>query len=166
MGTGHVVACDVDADKVDALRALDARVDGVTIEAVQVEPDAALPFEPASFDGVLVDAPCTNTGVLRRRVEARWRLSPGDVEALASIQRDLLERALPLVKPGGRLVYSTCSLEPEENEGVVTAFAESHPELDLDIAFRVFPAADRDGGFAATLTQPAGRRDSEHGTPS
>ena len=116
-GRGEVVACDVVPKKLAVLADLRRRVPaGVAWTSTLVPADGPLPFEPASFDGVLVDAPCSNTGVLRRRVEARWRLTPADLTSLATLQRSLLERALPLLRPGGRLVYSTCSLEPEENE--------------------------------------------------
>ena len=113
-----------------------------------------LPFAAASFNGVLVDAPCSNTGVLRRRVEARDRLREGDIAALAAAQRDLLERAAPLTRPGGRLVYSTCSVEPEENGAVVDAFLAAHPGWRAIPGFEVLPAADHDGGFAAVLVAP------------
>ena len=112
--------------------------------------EGPLPFEPASFDRILVDAPCTNTGVLRRRVEVRWRLREEDVAALAAIQRDLLERALPLLKPDGRLVYTTCSLEPEENALLVEAFAAAHG-VEVVSTVEIPASRDADGGFAAVL---------------
>jgi 16S rRNA (cytosine967-C5)-methyltransferase len=146
---GEVVACDVDARKVEQLEALRPSVPpGVTWTPTLVPAEGPLPFAPASFDGVLVDAPCSNTGVLRRRVEARWRVTPGDVTALAAQQRELLERALPLVRSGGRLVYATCSLEPEENGDLGAAFEAAHGELEVETAFDVLPTPDADGGFA------------------
>jgi len=83
--------------------------------------DAAeqLPFAPETFDKVLVDAPCSGTGTLRRNPEIRWRLSPADIPRLAEQQKQILTRAAEVVKPGGRLVYSTCSVEQEENEDVI-----------------------------------------------
>ena len=155
-GRGEVVATDVDPRKVEGLEALRPLVPaGVTWTVAQVEPDGALPFAPASFDGILVDAPCSNSGVLRRRVEARTRLSLADVHERVGVQRALLERALPLLKPGGRLVYSTCSVEPEENEGLVATFLAAHPELRRLGGFDVVPSADADGGFAAVLQRTA-----------
>jgi 16S rRNA (cytosine967-C5)-methyltransferase len=155
-GRGEVVACDVDPGKVEGLEALRPLVPpGVTWTVARVPEHGPLPFEAASFDGVLVDAPCSNTGVLRRRVEARTRLTPHDVAQRALVQRELLERALTLLKPGGRLVYSTCSVEPEENEDVVRAILEAHPTLQRGAGFDVVPQADADGGFAVVMRRPA-----------
>ena len=155
LGTGTVVACDVEAHKLEGLRALASRMGDVALEVVEVPAEGALPFEPASFDAVLVDAPCTNTGVLARRVEARWRAKPDDAARMAAVQGDILERALPLLKPGGTLVYSTCSIEPEENSGVFETFVARHDDVDGEIAFRAWPTSDHDGGFAAVLRRAA-----------
>jgi 16S rRNA (cytosine967-C5)-methyltransferase len=85
------------------------------------------PFAPASFDRVLVDAPCSGLGSLRRRPDARWRLDAEAPERLADLQRGLLESAAALVRPGGTLVYSVCTLTEVETTGVATAFAAHHP---------------------------------------
>ena len=79
---------------------------------------------PGEYDAVLIDVPCSNTGVLRRRPDVRWRLKPGRIEEHAQRELELLVRASEFVRPGGRLVYSTCSIEPEENEQVVEAFMQ------------------------------------------
>ena len=94
-----------------------------------VTQDAAygLPFADASFDRVLVDAPCTGTGTLRHNPEIRWRITAEDIIELAARQKLILCNAARLVRAGGCLVYSTCSVEPEENEGVVQAFLEENP---------------------------------------
>ena len=84
----------------------------------------SLPFSDAPFNRVLVDAPCSGTGTLRRNPEIRWRISPADIEDLSERQKQLLHNAARAVKPGGRLVYSTCSVETEENEVVVEDFLE------------------------------------------
>ncbi len=156
-GGGEVVAADVDAGKVEGLGALASRVPaGVGFTARRVPAEGPLPFAPASFDGVLVDAPCSNTGVLRRRVEARWRLRPADLDTLPALQLSLLRRALPLLGPGGRLVYSTCSIEPEENGGVIAALLALEPGLVATEAFDVLPTADADGGYACVLVRGEG----------
>ncbi len=108
------------------------------------------------FDRVLVDAPCSNTGVMRRRPDLRWRLDPSEIARLAALQRRLLRVAATFVRPGGRLVYSTCSLEAEENEGVAEAFAAENEGFELEITRALFPPADgMDGAFVAVL-QSAG----------
>lgn len=151
MGRGALTACDVDEAKVRGLEDLRPQLGEVEYEAVRVPPKGKLPFEAQAFDGVLVDAPCSNTGVLRRRVEARWRLKARDFDALAAIQVGLVRRALPLLKPGGRLVYATCSLEAEENEQVLERVLAKHGDFEGEVAFRAWPCAEADGGFAAIL---------------
>lgn len=89
------------------------------------------PLKKDRFDKILLDAPCSNTGVLRRRVEARWRRKPDDLKKLARLQLDLLGSVSRLVKSGGVLAYSTCSLEPEENEGVVNSFLAKQGDFQL-----------------------------------
>ena len=102
------------------------------------------------FDRVLLDAPCSNTGVVRRRVDLRWRLKAEEIARLAAVQTQLLAAASEFVKPGGVLVYSTCSLEPEENERVAERFQESHPKFALDATRSIFPPRDKmDGSFVA-----------------
>lgn len=104
------------------------------------------------WDGVLLDAPCSNTGVLARRVEARWRLEPADIAALAALQLELLVGAATLLPVGGRLTYSTCSIEPEENEDQIARFVTG-----MAGAFRLisqetaWPAPEASGGFLALL---------------
>ncbi|MBM4045539.1 MAG: 16S rRNA (cytosine(967)-C(5))-methyltransferase RsmB [Planctomycetes bacterium] len=106
----------------------------------------------ARFDRVLVDAPCSNTGVLSRRPEARWRLSPEGLTELATLQRELLTAGVVALREGGRAVYSTCSIEPEENEQVVAKVLAEHPELELEREERFLPHQSAgDGGYAAVL---------------
>jgi 16S rRNA (cytosine967-C5)-methyltransferase len=110
---------------------------------------------PALYNAVLLDAPCSNTGVLRRRPDARWRLSEGDIEKAAALQTKLLEKAAMFVAPGGRLVYSTCSIEAAENADVVAAFLAAHPEFKAGASKLAFPWADgHDGAGAFVLLKP------------
>lgn len=88
-----------------------------------------LPWRPRSFDRVLVDAPCSGLGVLRRRPDARWRLQPGDIGRLAALQRELLDAGADLVRPGGTLVYSVCTMTAEETIGIDDWLAERHGDL-------------------------------------
>lgn len=105
------------------------------------------------FDAILLDVPCSNTGVLRRRVDARWRLQKKDIDELNVIQRQILEAALLCLKPGGRIVYSTCSIDPEENLDLVTQFAKDHAGVTLGESRQLLPFKDDcDGAFAAVLS--------------
>ena len=111
------------------------------------------------FQKVLVDAPCSNTGVLRRRPDARWNWSEEKLASLAGLQRAILDEASPLVAPDGLLVYSTCSNEPEENMQQVEAFLSRHPEFSLVSSEESVPhQSGCDGAFAAALRR---RRDDE-----
>jgi 16S rRNA (cytosine967-C5)-methyltransferase len=111
----------------------------------------------APFDRILVDAPCSNSGVLRRRVDARWRMRPEEMTRLQNAQRNLLDQAARWLKPGGTLVYSTCSLEPEENAQRVEAFLGGQPQFELVRQRQLTPMDDRvDGAFVATLRRREG----------
>jgi 16S rRNA (cytosine967-C5)-methyltransferase len=107
-----------------------------------------LPFLPV-FDRILVDAPCSGTGTLARNPEIRWRLKEADFARYAARQRRILRHALACLKPGGRLVYSTCSLEREENEDVVRAVAPDRVRAER---LRVPGRHAGDGFYAAVLT--------------
>ena len=107
----------------------------------------------SKFDRILLDVPCSNSGVMRRRVDARWRLKPEQIEGLPAIQRLILENALPCLRQGGRLVYSTCSLEPEENEGLILNLLRDFPEVSLLESRCSVPFRDGfDGSYAALLS--------------
>jgi 16S rRNA (cytosine967-C5)-methyltransferase len=104
------------------------------------------------MDRVLVDAPCSNTGVLGKRPEARWRLREGDIARLAEIQLRLLSAAAAVVRHQGVLVYSTCSIEPDENEKVVERFLERFPGFEIEDQLALHPhTSGCDGGYAARL---------------
>ena len=106
----------------------------------------------APFDRILIDAPCSNTGVMRRRVDVRWRLQPADFSRMQARQVEIARAVLPLLKPGGILAYSTCSLEREENEDVVQQLLKKMPILKLEEECRSLPFRDRvDGAYAARL---------------
>jgi 16S rRNA (cytosine967-C5)-methyltransferase len=126
---GEIVAVDPHAGRLRLLRAACQRSGIGIVEVVSAE--AQTLRRPGRFDRVLVDVPCSNLGVLRRAPELKWQRRESDLSALAATQAAILEAAAPLVRPGGVMVYSTCSLEPEENEAVVGAFRAAHPEFSL-----------------------------------
>jgi len=147
--TGCVVATDTSAERLKLVQENSARL-GVT--CVKIDLSSTLAPRPSAFDKVLVDAPCSNTGVLRRRVDLRWRIRAEEVTRLAATQLELLRRAALLLKPGGTLVYSTCSLEPEENTAVVKHFLAEHPGFMLEHERVLTPFTDGvDGAFVAKL---------------
>jgi 16S rRNA (cytosine967-C5)-methyltransferase len=123
-----------------------------SIKELILDADSSLPFDDAVFDRVLIDAPCSGTGTLRRNPEIRWRLSEADIHTLAAQQKQFLTNAARVLKPGGRLVYSTCSVEHDENEHVITAFQESHADFQLLNTTRTWPHREgTDGFFVATF---------------
>ncbi|MGB2265341.1 MAG: 16S rRNA (cytosine(967)-C(5))-methyltransferase RsmB [Akkermansiaceae bacterium] len=104
------------------------------------------------FDAILLDVPCSNTGVMRRRLDARWRLQPEDLSALQKVQESILLNALPCLKPGGRIIYSTCSIEAEENHDFIAKFVEQHNQWQLEAEHQALPQRDHtDGAYAARL---------------
>jgi 16S rRNA (cytosine967-C5)-methyltransferase len=140
---GQIVACDVSASRLDgAVRRL--RRAGVNnVERHLVEPgDKWAKRRAGAFDRVLVDAPCTGTGTWRRNPDARHRLVEQDLLELTRKQSSILDTAAALVRPGGRLVYATCSLLQEENEGQVSAFLIRHPEFVLVPPAQAWPFAE------------------------
>jgi 16S rRNA (cytosine967-C5)-methyltransferase len=149
---GRVVACDRSEDKLAPIREVVAARCLASV-TVCLSDEVASAAPPGGFDAALVDAPCSNTGVLARRVEVRWRLRPDDLVELPRLQGELLARAAGLVRPGGRMVYSTCSLQREENDEVVGRFLKQAPAWRLVRSDLIFPGADHDGAFWALLAR-------------
>ena len=128
--SGLLVACDVRARRVRLLQQTVRTSGAARICVAHVGTSCPLPFSPM-FDRVLVDAPCSGLGTIRRDPDIRWRRTEGDLARLAQDQLVLLDRAAAIVRPSGRLVYATCSSEPEENEAVVDAFLSRQREFEL-----------------------------------
>ena len=135
----EAVACDLHFHRLAQMKTLTANL-------VVLDGTRGLPFG-ARFERILVDAPCSGTGTLGRNPEIKWRLAPDDLDDLPRRQKALLANALAVLAPGGRLVYSTCSLEPEENQQVVAAVA---PELVTEVLERI-PGRDAGDGFWAAV---------------
>jgi 16S rRNA (cytosine967-C5)-methyltransferase len=167
---GLVVAADRHAGRLSRLSRNVLRVRAGNVVALTCDMSRRAPFR-SLFDDVLVDAPCSGTGTLRRHPEIRWRLRREDLAVHSARQRRILDHASEIVRPGGRLVYSVCSIEPEEGEDVVAAFLADRPEfarsdprpgltaaatttIGDDLAVRTTPLHDgMDGFFAVLLTR-------------
>jgi 16S rRNA (cytosine967-C5)-methyltransferase len=169
---GYVLAADPSPARLALVRE-NARRLGVRGNRLGVVAARAQDAPIACADVVLLDVPCTGTGTLRRHPDARWRLRPGDVQAMAGLQEEILEGVVDRVPVGGLLVYSTCTLEPEENEEQVRRFLGRHPEFRMEPGggdelsryvdgegfLRILPGTDGfDGAFAARLVRTGGSR--------
>ncbi|PIU44400.1 MAG: 16S rRNA (cytosine(967)-C(5))-methyltransferase RsmB [Ignavibacteriales bacterium CG07_land_8_20_14_0_80_59_12] len=149
-GEGEVIAVDRYETKLKLLAETCERLGARNVRCVTADA-ATLDVEPA--DGVILDAPCSGLGVLRKKPDSKWKREPEDIAKLASIQRGLLDNAAKLVKSGGILVYSTCTIEPEENLQQVGLFLERHPEFSVDDPSPFVPRAvlSKDGRYVETL---------------
>jgi 16S rRNA (cytosine967-C5)-methyltransferase len=154
---GWVLAADRHLGRLRRLQGNAVRVGADHVLALNADMAREPVLPRGSFEQVLVDAPCSGTGTLRRHPEIRWRLEPSDLKRLARRQRQLLETAAALVVPGGEVVYSVCSLEPEEGEEVVDAFLRSRPEFRLVDPREALPPRARDlvDGRGILRTSPA-----------
>jgi 16S rRNA (cytosine967-C5)-methyltransferase len=149
---GLVIASDVRGRRVDLLRTTVARSRATNVRIVQADAARPLPYGPV-FDRVLLDAPCSGLGTIRRDPDIKWRRTAADLPALAAAQLAMLGHAADVLKPGGTLVYSTCSSEPEENDDVVGAFLHARDDFALtDEPLRTLPfAGGLEAFFAARL---------------
>jgi len=148
---GQIMAQDLDIHRRNLIKEnclrLGVRMVTISRATTQINEDLSEPF-----DAVLVDAPCSNTGVMRRRVDLRWHLKEGVMAEMADRQLALLRSAQSQVRPGGRLAYSTCSLEPEENEQVVSRFLKEAPSFELVTQRTLLPWQDGvDGAYVALM---------------
>ncbi len=140
--SGTVVAMDVRPNRVQLLMRTIDRCGVTNVEVVHGPSDAPLPFEAEEFSMVLVDAPCSGLGTVRRDPDIKWRRSVEDLAGFASTQRDLLARSAKLVRRGGTLIYSTCSSEPEENDDVVSRFVLEHSGFIAERRHQTLPFSD------------------------
>jgi len=166
-GPALVVACDARASRTGLVAANAARLGLANLAAV-VADGTSPPLRAGSFDRVLVDAPCSGLGVLRRRPDARWRIGPGDIDGLVALQRRLLAAAAALVRPGGVLAYSVCTLTTAETADIDAWLATEYPRFEalaapgppwqpLGRGARVLPqAAGTDGMFLVLLRREGG----------
>ena len=143
---GTILACDRDEGRIRTLQDNLERLGVGIAQFAQHDWTSGEPLPDAAaispFDRILVDAPCSNTGVMRRRVDLRWRLTRNDFLRMREEQLRILRATIPLLKTGGVLVYSTCSIEPEENEEVVQAITQEFPFLKLVEQVSLLPFRD------------------------
>ncbi|MEI9961934.1 MAG: RsmB/NOP family class I SAM-dependent RNA methyltransferase [Limisphaerales bacterium] len=126
---GKIIASDISDERLKLIQENCARLGVTCAETIS---NSQFAIRNSQFDRVLIDAPCSNTGVMRRRVDLRWRISAEEISRLQKTQLELLEIAVTKLKSKGILVYSTCSLEPEENSEVVKAFLAAHSDFKLN----------------------------------
>ena len=148
---GRILACDVNEHRLRTIRQLCGRLGIAIVETRQLDAEREEPPPTGPFDAILVDVPCSNTGVLGRRPEARWRLKPDDIRRLVLLQTNLLKAACERVRPGGAVVYSTCSIEPAENHQVVQTVLQGRPDVTLEAEEENLPGQPADGGYWARL---------------
>ncbi len=149
--TGTIVAADPDQGRLRRLCENTERL-AVSNTIVTLNVSKATDDLPASFDAILIDAPCSNSGVMRRRLDVRWRLSVQEIKSITEQQVTILKENANRLKPGGRLVYSTCSLEPEENHQIVAQFLEENPSFQMVEEKQLTPFEHGvDGAYAAKL---------------
>jgi 16S rRNA (cytosine967-C5)-methyltransferase len=152
-GSGSLVAMDLHADRIAVLEENRKRLNLDWVEIVQSDArQAQQALGDRTFDAVLLDVPCLNTGVLRRRADARWRIDAERIRKITGLQYELLSAGAELLKDKGRLVYSTCSLEAEENEDLVARWVRDHPDFRMGKTGKcVPPESSTDGAFAALI---------------
>lgn len=151
--TGLVISCDTRPARLAVLKQT-LRHEGVPVRVVRIDATTPLPFGPV-FDRVLIDAPCSGLGTIGRDPDVKWSRQPDSLARFSATQRAMLEQAAGTIAPGGRLVYATCSSEPEENADVVEAFLAAHPDFRREGA-DLETRPDRDGldaFFAAVLVR-------------
>lgn len=166
MPSVRIIAGDKHLHRIKTVKEVFQSHDLANGSCLVLDGETSLPFREGSFERVLVDAPCSGTGTLRHNPEIRWRISAPDIVELSNRQRQILTGASQVVKPGGRLIYSTCSVEPEENEAVVSAFIQRSPDFEPAKlatketfitptgAARTWPQRDdTDGFFIAAFTR-------------
>ncbi|MDM0043476.1 RsmB/NOP family class I SAM-dependent RNA methyltransferase [Variovorax dokdonensis] len=158
--TGRLYAFDVSAHRLDALKPRLARsgLSNVHPAAIAHERDERVKRLAGKIDRVLVDAPCSGLGTLRRNPDLKWRQSPQAIEELTAKQAAILQSAARLVKPGGRLVYATCSILAQENEAVAEAFGSAHPDFEPADAGEILAGLKVEGATGLASGGDSGQR--------
>ena len=156
--SAKIIATDIDGRRLRMVRENTARlgVNGVDVVAYEELSNSQFKIQDSKFDCVLLDVPCSNTGVLAKRVESRYRLKPDAIKELAKVQTELLRTAAPMVKPQGKICYSTCSIQKQENSELIRDFLQENDNFQLESENLTLPSAedlDHDGGYTAILVK-------------
>jgi 16S rRNA (cytosine967-C5)-methyltransferase len=154
MDTGTLWAIDPQQRRVDRLQENLERLGAFHVLVRTCDLSDLANESPPLFDGILLDVPCSNTGVFQRRPDAKWSVTPDSFAERAVLQLQILEQALQLISPTGRIVYSTCCIEPEETTGVIQSFCKAHSEWTIDEEILRLPGEQNtDGAYACRLVK-------------
>ncbi len=167
--SAEIIATDINAERLKKVEENTARLGIKSVRIVTYEDIESRVVNLGLFDAILLDVPCSNTGVLARRIELRYRLNPNTVEELTAIQSQLLRTAAPMIKPRGRICYSTCSIQKCENGDLIRKFLQQNRNFELDSERLILPSSenlgqdptreekpitfDHDGGYVAVITR-------------
>ncbi|MDP2069635.1 MAG: methyltransferase domain-containing protein [Lutibacter sp.] len=152
---GQIIATDIYESKLRKLKIRTRRAGVFNITTKEIDSPKVMKKMKGTADRVLIDAPCSGIGVLRRNPDSKWKLEPEFVENIIKTQKEILENYSQLVKPGGKLVYATCSIFPSENEKQVHSFLKNHPEFIFEKEHKVSPAKSGFDGFYMALIKRA-----------
>ena len=152
----NIYATDIDRDRLKKVKENTARLGLKSVNVIEYEEFKQNTNKIGPFDCILLDVPCSNTGVMAKRIEVRYRINQKAIKNLARAQTELLEFAAQMIKPNAKICYSTCSIMTAENASLIKDFLTKHPELKLQYEQLTFPSAqkpDHDGGYIAILTK-------------
>ncbi len=156
----QIIATDINPERLKMVKENTTRlgIRSVTVtEYTEFFKNSQLSTPNSKFDAVLLDVPCSNTGVLAKRIEARYRITPKAIKELAKTQADLLKTAASMIKTNGKICYSTCSIQKQESQQLIEKFLQQNPDFELDSVQLLLPsadaAADNDGGYTAILSK-------------
>jgi 16S rRNA (cytosine967-C5)-methyltransferase len=155
--SAKIIATDIDGSRLKMVKENTSRLGIKSVSIIAYEQLEHQAVEIGPFDAVLLDVPCSNTGVLAKRIETRYRLNPKAIEQLTRTQMELLHKAVRLgVKPNGKICYSTCSIQTAENNRLIKKFLQKHSDFTLESEQLILPSvneSDRDGGYVAIITK-------------
>lgn len=149
--SGHIIAMDTEQWKLDELKKRARRAGATNIETRLIDSSKVIKRLHQSADRVLLDVPCSGLGVLRRNPDAKWKLSPEYLIKVRQLQQDILDRYAPMVKPGGKMIYATCSILSSENQNQVSAFLSRNSGFMLEEEKQILPSAGFDGFYMARM---------------